>query len=221
MIEARGLQKIYLNGQKEIRPLDGINFTCEKGEFVLVTGRSGSGKTTFLNVLGGLTLPTAGSVKIAGRDLLALTDDERSVLRSEMMGFVFQFPGLMASLTVMENVLLPATLMGKPSKEAEAREILDQLGLLPKADTYPNQLSGGELKRTAIVRALINNPSLIFADEPTADLDSRTECEVMEIFHGLHEKGTTIIMITHTPELSSFATRVLVMDEGKLVESGH
>ena len=221
MIEARELQKVYLNGQKEIRPLDGIDFTCEKGEFVLVTGRSGSGKTTFLNVLGGLTLPTAGSVKIAGRDLLALTDNERSLLRSEMMGFVFQFPGLMAPLTVMENVLLPATLMGKARKEAEAREILDLLGLLPKADSYPTQLSGGELKRTAIARALINNPSLIFADEPTADLDSRTECEVMELFHGLHEKGTTIIMITHTPELSSFATRVLVMDGGKLVESSH
>jgi len=222
VIEARELQKVYLNGQKEIRPLDGIDFTCEKGEFVLVTGRSGSGKTTFLNVLGGLTLPTAGSVKIAGRDLLALTDNERSLLRSEMMGFVFQFPGLMAPLTVMENVLLPATLQGNAAqKEAEAREILDQLGLLPKADSYPTQLSGGELKRTAIARALINNPSLIFADEPTADLDSRTECEVMELFHGLHEKGTTIIMITHTPELSSFATRVLVMDGGKLVESSH
>jgi putative ABC transport system ATP-binding protein len=221
VIEARGLQKIYRNGRNEIRPLDGIDFTCEKGEFVLVTGRSGSGKTTFLNVLAGLTLPTAGSVKIAGRDLLALTDHERSVLRSDMMGFVFQFPGLMAPLTVMENVLLPDTLKGKAKREAEAREILDQLGLLPKADTYPNQLSGGELKRTAIARALINNPSLIFADEPTADLDSRTEHEVMELFHGLHEKGTTIVMITHTPELSSFATRVLVMDGGKLVESSH
>ena len=211
---------MYHNGQREIRPLDGIDFTCEKGEFVLVTGRSGSGKTTFLNVLGGLTLPSAGSVKIAGRDLLSLSDNERSALRSDMMGFVFQFPGLMAPLTVIENVLLPATLMGKPGMVEDAREILNQLGLLPKVDNYPNQLSGGELKRTAIARALINKPSLIFADEPTADLDSRTECEVMELFHGLHEKGTTIVMITHTPELSSFATRVLVMDEGKLVESG-
>ena len=219
MIEARGIQKIFRNGQREIRPLDGIDFTCERGEFVLVTGRSGSGKTTFLNVLGGLTLPTAGSVKIAGRDLLALTDNEKSALRSDMMGFVFQFPGLMAPLTVMENVLLPATLMGKLKRETEAREILDQLGLLSKADAYPNLLSGGELKRTAIARALINNPSLIFADEPTADLDARTECEVMELFHNLHEKGTTIVMITHTRELSSFATRVLVMERGKLIES--
>ena len=219
MIEATGIHKTYHNGQREIRPLDGIDFTCEKGEFVLVTGRSGSGKTTLLNVLGGLTLPSAGSVKIAGRDLLALSDNERSALRSDMMGFVFQFPGLMAPLTVIENVLLPATLMGKPGMVEDAREILNQLGLLPKVDNYPNQLSGGELKRTAIARALINKPSLIFADEPTADLDSRTECEVMELFHGLHEKGTTIVMITHTPELSSFATRVLVMDEGKLVES--
>lgn len=219
MIEACGLRKVYRNGMDEILPLDGIDFTCEKGEFVLVTGRSGSGKTTFLNVLAGLTLPSVGVVKIGGRDLLALTDHEKSVLRSEMMGFVFQFPGLMAPLTVMENVLLPDTLRGKVGREAEARKILDQLGILSKADTYPARLSGGELKRTAIARALINNPSLIFADEPTADLDSRTEREVMEIFHGLHQKGTTIVMITHTPELSSFASRVLVMDGGKLVES--
>jgi putative ABC transport system ATP-binding protein len=107
VIEARGIQKIYRSGQREIRPLDGIDFTCGKGEFVLVTGRSGSGKTTFLNVLGGLTLPTAGWVKIAGRDLMALSDNERSALRSDMMGFVFQFPGLMAPLTVMENVRPP------------------------------------------------------------------------------------------------------------------
>ena len=121
MIDARGLRKIYGTGQREIRPLDGVDFTCERGEFVLLTGRSGTGKTTFLNVLAGLTLPTAGSVRIAGRDLLALSDHERSVLRWEMMGFVFQFPGLMAPLTVMENVLLPATLQGKAGKEAEAR----------------------------------------------------------------------------------------------------
>jgi ABC-type lipoprotein export system ATPase subunit len=220
VIEARGLTKVYLDGQREVRPLDGIDFSCERGEFVLVTGRSGAGKTTLLNVLGGLTLPTAGSVKIAGRDLLALTDHERSALRAEMMGFVFQFPGLLAPLTVMENVFLPATLMGKTGREAEARELLDLLGLLPKAGTYPAQLSGGELKRTAIARALINRPSLIFADEPTADLDFRTEREVMGLLHGLHERGTTIVMITHTQDLSPFATRVLVMEEGRLVESG-
>jgi putative ABC transport system ATP-binding protein len=220
VIEARGLRKSYGNGQREIRPLDGVDFSCGRGEFVLITGRSGTGKTTLLNVLGGLTLPSAGSVRIAGRDLLALSDHERSVLRSEMMGFVFQFPGLMAPLTVMENVLLPATLQGKAGKEAEARALLDRVGLLPKAGAYPAQLSGGELKRTAIARALVNKPAIIFADEPTADLDSRTEQEVMELFHGLHEQGTTIVMVTHAAELSSFATRVLVMDGGALAESG-
>ena len=143
MIDARGLQKSYQNCQKEIRPLDGVDFACDIGEFVLVTGRSGAGKTTFLNVLSGLTLPTAGSVTIAGHDLLAMTDYERSVLRSEMMGFVFQFPGLMAPLTVLENVLLPATLKGKAGMEAKARDLLEQVGLLPKADAYPAHLSGG------------------------------------------------------------------------------
>lgn len=220
MIEARGLRKVYGNGPREIRPLDGVDFSCERGDFVLVTGRSGTGKTTLLNILGGLTLPTAGSVRIAGRDLLAMTDHERAVPRSEMMGFVFQFPGLMAPLTVMENVLLPATLRGKTGKENGAREILDRLGMLPKADAYPAQLSGGELKRAAIARALVNNPSLLFADEPTADLDSRTEHEVMDLFRGLREQGTTIVMVTHTPDLSSYATRVLVMDEGGLAASG-
>jgi putative ABC transport system ATP-binding protein len=219
VIEARGLRKSYGTGQREIRPLDGVDFACERGEFVLVTGRSGTGKTTLLNVLGGLTLPTAGSVTIAGRDLLALSDHERSVLRAEMMGFVFQFPGLMAPLTVMENVLLPATLRGRAGREAEARKLLDRVGLLAKADAYPAQLSGGELKRTAIARALVNRPSLVFADEPTADLDSRTEHEVMELFHGLHEQGTTIVMVTHTPDLASYATRVMVMDDGALVET--
>jgi putative ABC transport system ATP-binding protein len=220
VIEARGLRKSYGNGQREIHPLEGIDFTCERGDFVLVTGRSGTGKTTLLNVLGGLTLPTAGSVKIAGREILDMTDRERSAMRSEMMGFVFQFPGLMAPLTVLENVLLPARLTGRARSDGAAREMLDRLGLLAKADAYPAQLSGGELKRTAIARALVNDPALVFADEPTADLDSRTEHEVMDLFRGLQEQGTTIVMVTHTPDLSSFATRVLVMDGGALVEPG-
>lgn len=220
MIEARGLCKSYGSGQREIRPLDHVDFSCRPGELVLITGRSGTGKTTLLNVLGGLTLPTEGSVRVAGRDLLALSDRERSIFRSETMGFVFQFPGLMAPLTVMENVLLPSTLHGRVGSEPAAREMLDRVGLLAKADAYPAQLSGGELKRTAIARALVNGPSIVFADEPTADLDSRTELEVMELFHGLHEQGTTIVMVTHAPELSTFATRVLVMEDGALVESG-
>jgi putative ABC transport system ATP-binding protein len=220
VIEARGLRKVYGNGSREIRPLDGVDFSCDRGDFVLVTGRSGTGKTTLLNVLAGLTLPTAGSVTIAGRDILALRDRERSALRAEMMGFVFQFPGLMAPLTVLENVLLPGRLTRRTRTEGEARAMLDRLGLLAKADAYPAQLSGGELKRTAIARALVTGPALVFADEPTADLDTRTEREVMELFHGLHEQGTTIVMVTHTPDLSEYATRVLVMDGGALVEAG-
>jgi putative ABC transport system ATP-binding protein len=217
MIEVTGLAKTYHEGGREIRPLHGIDFTCSRGEFILITGRSGSGKTTFLNILGGLTQPSEGDVKIEGKKLSQLSDTESSALRFRTIGFVFQFPGLLAPLTALENVLLPLSLAGiTPVDPAHARALLGQVGLTGKADTLPAHLSGGELKRVAIARALVNRPSLILADEPTADLDEETENDVMALFGEINRSGTTIVMVTHNTELVPCASRVMKMEKGKL-----
>jgi ABC-type lipoprotein export system ATPase subunit len=220
MIEARGLVKSYHDGEREVRPLDGVDFSCHGGEFILIVGRSGSGKTTFLNVLGGLTRPTAGSVRIGGKEILNLSDAEAAALRSLTLGFVFQFPGLLSTLSAQENVALSAEIAGTAGKHASterARDLLARVGLKEKADSPPAHLSGGELKRTAIARALMNSPSLILADEPTADLDADTEREVMELFREINREGTTVIMVTHNIDLASYASRVVRMEKGKLV----
>ena len=220
MIEARGLVKSYHDGEREVRPLDGVDFSCRRGEFILIVGRSGSGKTTFLNVLGGLTRPTAGSVRIGGKEILTLSDAEAAALRSRTIGFVFQFPGLLSTLSAQENVALSAEIEGTAGKRASAERaglLLARVGLREKADSPPAHLSGGELKRTAIARALMNSPSLILADEPTADLDVDTEREVMELFREINREGTTVIMVTHNIDLASYASRVVRMERGNLV----
>lgn len=221
MIEARGLVKTYYDGDREIRPLDGVDFSCERGEFILIAGRSGSGKTTLLNILGGLTRPAAGSVHLDGRDILRLSDTECARMRSRTLGFVFQFPGLLPTLTALENVALSAGISGCSGKSASrdrARQLLERVGLGARTESFPSCLSGGELKRTAIARALMNNPAIILADEPTADLDVDTEREVMELFREINRTGTTIIMVTHNIDLASYATRVLKMEKGKLTD---
>jgi putative ABC transport system ATP-binding protein len=220
MIEARGLIKSYHDGEREVRPLDSVDFRCRRGEFILIVGRSGSGKTTFLNVLGGLTRPTAGSVRIGGKEILTLSDAEAAALRSRTIGFVFQFPGLLSTLSAQENVALSAEIGGTAGKRASAERagnLLERVGLREKANSPPAHLSGGELKRTAIARALMNSPALILADEPTADLDVDTEREVMELFREINREGTTVIMVTHNIDLASYASRVVRMEKGKLV----
>ena len=220
MIEARGLVKSYRNGGREVRPLDGVDFSCGRGEFVLIVGRSGSGKTTFLNVLGGLTRPTSGSVTIDGKDILTLSDAASAALRSRSIGFVFQFPGLLSTLSARENVALSAEIAGtvhKSDSTGRAEHLLERVGLREKVDSPSAHLSGGELKRTAIARALMNCPSLILADEPTADLDVDTEREIMELFREINREGTTIIMVTHNIDLAVYASRVERMEKRKLV----
>jgi putative ABC transport system ATP-binding protein len=214
--------KIYHDGERAVNALDGADFHCTKGDFILIVGRSGCGKTTMLNILAGLTSPTSGSVRIDGTDLLRLSDAECSALRSERIGFIFQFPGLLSTFTVLENVQLPALIAGKGKDSVpRARELLDRVGLLNKAGSRPSRLSGGELKRTSIARALMNDPDIIFADEPTADLDIETEQEVMGIFHEINRDGKTIVMVTHSPDLIPFATRVFRMNSGRLTEVEH
>ncbi|MDD1702293.1 MAG: ABC transporter ATP-binding protein [Methanoregula sp.] len=219
MIRASRLTKVYYEGRKEIRPLDSTDFSCERGEFILILGHSGCGKTTLLNVIGGLTRPTSGSVIIDGQEILSLPEKEGAKFRSTKIGFVFQFPGLISTLTVLENVLLPKEFTcPSPGDVEKAKLLLDRVGLLDKADNRTFRLSGGQLKRTAIARALINNPSIILADEPTADLDVSTEREVMDLLYEIHKKGTTVIMVTHSPDLASYASRVLTMADGVLSE---
>ena len=234
MIEVSGLSKVY---RKDIEPVktvradgssymrrieyvkavDDVTFSVSKGEFILIVGRSGSGKTTLLSMLGGLTTPTAGAVRLNDRDLWSMSDGALSLLRGEYMGFVFQFSGLLPTLNVLENVMLPSLFVkAKEPVVKRARRLLLDVGLDSKIQSFPSELSGGELKRVAIARALVNDPLLILADEPTGDLDVDTEREIMELFKAINRQGKTILMVTHNPELSSYGSRVLRMEKGKI-----
>jgi putative ABC transport system ATP-binding protein len=217
LIIATDVTKRYSNNDIVVNALDNASVTINDNEFVLIVGRSGSGKSTLLSVLGGLTRPTNGKVEFNGREIWSMKDTELSSLRSKEIGFVFQFPGLLPTLNAIENVMLP-TMFSKNHEEAgkRAKDLLVSVGLGDKLKSFPHQLSGGELKRASIARALINNPSVILADEPTGDLDADTEQEIMAQFKEISEKGKTIIMVTHNPELSVFATKVLTMNKGKI-----
>jgi len=221
MIIAKDVSKVYHVEEQEVRALDGVNVTIKDGEFVIIIGRSGSGKSTLLSVLGGLTRPSSGNIEFDGRELWSMSDRDLSELRSHRIGFVFQFPGLLPTLTAHENVMLPTIfteVKEKPGKKA--RDLLASLGLEDKGSCYPHQMSGGELKRASIARALMNDPSVILADEPTGDLDAETEMEIMDEFKKINQQGRTIIMVTHNPDLSSYASTVLRMEKGKMRNVG-
>lgn len=211
------VSKIYSSEERTVRALDEANLTITDREFVLIVGRSGSGKSTLLSILGGLTRPTSGTVLFNDRDIWTLSDAELSDLRSREMGFVFQFAGLLPTLTSIENVMLPCLFSKKDEKVHDrAATLLTSFGLSEKFDSYPHQLSGGEMKRVSIARALINDPGVILADEPTGDLDADTEREIMEYFKMINKDGKIVIMVTHNPELSVFASRILRMSSGKI-----
>lgn len=208
-----------MNGETTISPVSNVSLTVTDGEFIMIIGRSGSGKTTLLNLAAGLIRPTAGQVAIDGRDLGGMNDKELSRLRAEKLGFVFQFPSLLPSLTVLENVLLPVSFGGKVDKSdapKRAASLLAEVGLLGKKDVYPKQLSAGEQKRVVIARAFINRPGLLLADEPTSDLDEATEREIMALLREIHTSGVTILMVTHSLQLLPAATRVFKMEKGSL-----
>jgi ABC-type lipoprotein export system ATPase subunit len=217
LIIATDVTKRYSNNDVVVNALDNASVTIDENEFILIVGRSGSGKSTLLSVLGGLTRPTSGDVEFNGRDIWSMNDAELSNLRSKEIGFVFQFPGLLPTLNAVENVMLP-TMFSKNHEDAgkRAKDLLESVGLGDKLKSFPHQLSGGELKRASIARALINNPSVILADEPTGDLDAETEQEIMSQFREIGKKGKTIIMVTHNPDLSVFANKVLTMNKGKI-----
>jgi putative ABC transport system ATP-binding protein/lipoprotein-releasing system ATP-binding protein len=219
MIALKEVTKTYpIAKTAPVQAVRGVSLQIERGEFVIITGRSGSGKTTLLNLAAGLTRPSSGSVFFEGADLHSLTEKERARLRSQKVGFVFQFPSLLPSLTVLENVQMPAIFANGHAPNgsgARAVELLKAVGLADKLGAYPRQLSAGQQQRVVIARALINQPDLLVADEPTSDLDEQTEQEIMQLFKRFFiENGLTILMVTHTSELLPFGTRALEMAGG-------
>jgi ABC-type lipoprotein export system ATPase subunit len=224
MITLRDVAKVYTVSKEVTVPaVRNANLYVEKGEFVIITGRSGSGKTTLLNLVAGLTRPTMGEVLFDGVEVWKLPDKEQSLLRNQRIGFVFQFPSLLPTLTVLENVFLP-TVFGSGGRAAEsrerARELLFRVGLADKLSAYPRQLSAGQQQRVVIARSLINQPQILLADEPTSNLDERTEIEIMELFHGLHASlGLAFVLVTHTRQLVSPAMRMIEMANGEIVNA--
>ena len=218
-LEAQKLVKEYNRRGKTFRAVDDIDFTIEPGDFVMIEGESGSGKTTFLNLLTGLTDPTTGAVIIDGRSLKETGDKEISKIRNQKIKYIPQGESLLSALTVRENILFPYIIGGleKPSYE-RLLEVSDKLGITDLLDEYPSDLSGGEMRRATIARAVINKPSLIIADEPTGSLDSANTFKVMEIFRDIASEGTAVIVVTHQKETLGYATRVLEMDQGSLKE---
>ncbi len=212
-------KEFRLDEENTITPVRNVSLEVNDGEFIVITGRSGTGKTTLLNLAAGMVRPTSGQVMIDNMDLGKMTDRQASSLRSRKMGFVFQFPSLLPPLTIKDNVSLPSIFTdGSGSKAAGERavQLLNTLGLANKADVYPRHLSAGEQKRVVIARSLINQPQLILADEPTSDLDNRTEKEVMGILRDINSGGVTFLIVTHSLELTAFATRAFEMDNGSL-----
>jgi putative ABC transport system ATP-binding protein len=219
IVDARDLRRHYQAGDTTLAALAGVSFTIGAGEFVSVMGPSGSGKSTLLNLLGCLDRPTSGVLAIAGHELAALEDGRLSRLRNRTIGFVFQSFHLLPQLSVLANVTLPLVYARVPAglREARGREVLAAVGLAEKAGLRPTQLSGGQCQRVAIARALVNRPSLILADEPTGNLDSRTGMEVMHLLSRIHGAGATLVMVTHDRSLAELTQRILTLVDGRLV----
>ena len=221
ILEARGLTKSYTIGDRQERVLDTVSFAVRAGEFVVIRGASGSGKTTLLSLLSGLDRPSAGRVIVAGRDITDLDEDQLAPLRNQLTGFVFQAFHLIPSLNALENVMFPAELKRDRDARQKALTLLERVGLGRRCHNFPQQLSGGEKQRVAICRALINAPRLVFADEPTGNLDSENSQAIIELLLELHrEQQTTLVMATHSREVTSRADRVIQLHDGRLVENG-
>ena len=220
-IELRRLTKIYREGQNERVVFREVDVTIAPGAIVVLLGRSGSGKSTFLNMLAGIDLPTAGAVIVGGTDLARIDEQARTLFRRRHVGFVFQFFNLIPLLTVEENLRLPLELTGQDDHagRARARRLLERVGLADRQASYPEQLSGGEQQRLAVARALVHDPTLILADEPTGNLDADTAAEVVDLLEGLAREGRkTLVMATHSREVVGVADRVLTVQHGRLVE---
>jgi putative ABC transport system ATP-binding protein len=218
MIQLKDTFKIYNDGDSEIRALDGINLTIKEKEFVAIIGQSGSGKSTAMNIIGCLDVPTSGSYYLNGEDVSTMDENALSHIRNKMLGFIFQQYNLISKLSVLENVELPLIYKSVPAKQRReiAEYALEQVGLLDRCNKYPNQLSGGQQQRVSIARALAGKPPIILADEPTGALDSKTGVEVLEFIRKLNEQGTTIVLITHDNKIANSANRIVRLQDGKI-----
>jgi putative ABC transport system ATP-binding protein len=220
MIEIRDLKKTYRSGDVDVHALRGVNLSVAKGEFLSVVGPSGSGKSTLFNILGGLTPPTSGTIHIDGRDLLKMSDVERTELRKKTVGFVFQKYNLLPTLSAEDNIAIARDIAGnKVANDPQFNEILNLLGIRERMHHKPRALSGGEQQRVAIARAIVNHPALLLADEPTGNLDSENSTAVLGILRDLNQRlGQTILMITHNPEAAAYGHRMVRMRDGRVIE---
>lgn len=222
LIELRDVYKIYQMGDSEVRAADGISIRIDRGEFVAIVGQSGSGKSTCMNIIGCLDVPTDGQYLLGGEDVSTLTDDAQAEIRNRMLGFIFQQYNLIPKLNVRENVELSLLYAGLPPHERAQRaaKALDRVGLSDKLHHLPSQLSGGQQQRVSIARALAGDPSVILADEPTGALDSRTSREVLNFLRELNREGNTIVLITHDNAIAAEAQRIIRLADGKVVYDG-
>ncbi|HIU42731.1 MAG TPA: ABC transporter ATP-binding protein [Candidatus Ventrousia excrementavium] len=222
LIEFRNVYKIYRMGDTEVHAIDGISMSIERGEFVAIVGQSGSGKSTCMNIIGCLDVPTSGQYLLAGQDVGGLDDDDLAAIRNKMLGFIFQQYNLLPKMSVLENVEVSLMYAGVPKSERDARakKTLARVGLADKLKNRPAQLSGGQQQRVSIARALAGNPSVILADEPTGALDSRTGREVLALLQDLHREGNTIVLITHDNSIARKAERIIRLEDGRVIYDG-
>ena len=218
IVQAEGLKKLYGKGESEVRALDGVSFSVEKGEFLAIIGPSGSGKSTLLHILGGLDRPTEGKVFVDGEDIYRLKDEALTIFRRRKIGFVFQAYNLVPVLSVRENIVLPVELDGKRVDPDALTHITDTLGISEKLNARPGELSGGQQQRVAIARALIGDPAILLADEPTGNLDSATSQDVLGLLRVTSTRfSQTIVMITHNEEIAQLADRIIRIEDGRIV----
>ncbi len=220
VVTITGVKKLYKMGSETVAALNGVDLRIDEGEFVALMGPSGSGKSTLMNILGCLDRPTSGSYKLLGQEVSGLSDDELARIRNKTIGFVFQNFNLLPRLTSLENVALPSVYAGLSSKQrlALAREALEKVSLSDRAEHLPTELSGGQRQRVAIARAIAMKPAILMADEPTGNLDTKSTLEIMQIFRDLHAAGSTIILVTHEPDIAQAADRQILVKDGQITK---